>query len=356
MTNDLTDISEQRALEMNPEQLASIASKLSQEQVVAILHLLTEDRDPLWSEKTQALVNGISDLHQLEVVGNALSPQQAISLFEQYSHLPETQCAKLLPLLVGMSHEVFCHLLRRALPHQLNVLKKESITEPVQHHLNLLANEMIVYTNDLWNAIDAIELELLQQNVPSIGFAELTLLTTRNEQLANGCLQAMKKLDKALAIAWNTDRVDLIEKLSKIKEQCQRSLLIGIGHPRTDSEPATGLYETLEKSLYTIYGDAADPKDIQALHDEDPAIDALIKFSIWYLQDYVELGLIPEIEHAEQLTFKGDQSDEEHLSYTKKLFQAARQSLEQIGLATVGDLKRAGIFSEKTLREYIAKH
>lgn len=362
MTLDIADISnytngalEELVRQISPEQLAFNVSKLSIEQICTTVHVLTQENDSQWDEKTLAVVKGLTDHYQIEAVGTALSPYQAIIIFEKFCEPAETQHWKLPPLLVGMPHDVFCHILRRASPEVLDVLKEEAVTEPVQHHLALIAKEMTIYTKDLWNTIDTIEVELLQLNSISMGFAELTMLVGRNEQLADGCFLAMKKLDKALAIAWNTDRPDLIEKLSKIKEQCQKLLTIGIGHPHNESEPATGLYATLEKSLYAIYGNVSDPKDIQALHDEDPAIDALIKFSIWYLQDYVELGLIPGIENAEQLELSGERSEQEYLAYTKKLFQAARESLEKLGLATVGDLKRAGIFSEKTLREYIDK-
>jgi len=97
-------------------------------------------------------------------------------------------------------------------------------------------------------------------------------------------------LNKALQLAWNSNRVDLIEKLSTAKETCQKFVISIIGHPRHAVNPPTGLYARLEARLNAVFGNPSDPNDIEAAGNDEPAMEALVKFSIWYLKDYWDLG------------------------------------------------------------------
>lgn len=344
-------------LQLSPEQIQSSAYQLSPGQVYSVVAELAVEKDPDSKEKIFALINGLAERSQLEAAGKALLPLPALDVLEQYKKMENPQHWKLSPIFVGMSSQVFNQILISVSTSQLQILKQEGVTEPIQHHLSSLCNEIMAYTNHLGDTINGFKEDLHALHADSLRFVDLGRFKLYMEQLTEGCQLAVEKLDRALSIAWNTDRSDLIEKLSSVKEHCQRVLVFDIGHPRSESESATGLYSVLEQQLNAVYGNANDPKDIQALHDEDPAIDALIKFSVWYLQDYFELGLLPEITDDTQLDLDPQlHTEQERVDFRRRLFQSVRHSLNILGLNTVGDLKRAGIFSKASLAEYIKQH
>lgn len=321
------------------------ACQLSPGQVSAVLVALFNQKEIDTKEKVFAIISGMVERRQLEAVGKVLAPSLAFEFLELYQDIDHPQHWKLSPIFVGMPFPVFSQILSNLTDSQLQLLKEEAITEPIQHHLSLLCNEMTVYLTLLMELIYKFHEDLEGLKAESLGFSDLELLKRKIEQMADDCWLSIEKLDRALSIAWNTDRSDLIEKLSMVKEQCQRVLVGNIGHARSQGEAATGLYLLLENQLNGVYGNANDPKDIEALHDGDPAIDALVKFSVWYVQDYFELGLLPEVTSEAELTMD-----------PQRYRELARQRLHMLGLTTVRDLKQAGIFSRATLAEYIRQH
>jgi hypothetical protein len=158
-------------------------------------------------------------------------------------------------------------------------------------------------------------------------------------------------------LAWNSDRLDLIEKLSQAKEAFQKILYSTIGHPKSVSAPATGFYAKLQEKVFGIFGNPANAEDVDALNDDDPAIEGLAKFSVWYLKDYWKIGLLPSIRDPNTFDkLAGMEGTEEAHHLKAELLSQVKENLHRIGLNTVGDLKKMGIFSQKILQEYIATH
>ena len=131
---------------------------------------------------------------------------------------------------------------------------------------------------------------------------------------------ALEKVRKALAIVWSTSNIELIDKLNKVNSALQRMTA------------SSELRDLLSQKLFSIYAD---------LKDDDPAIDGLANMSIWYLEDYVKVGLIP-----------GDADRSE--GNRQNLFSMVKAGLERVNLRRVKDLKEAYIFSRQTLRDYLA--
>lgn len=347
---------EQLVSKSSPEQIQSTVSKMTVQQIDAAVTSLSSKKDPLSKEKTRAVIHGLEERHQLEAAGSALLAWQALDIFDQYD-TERSDYWKLAPLLVGISRHVFFEMLKNASGHHLQILKHEGVIEPVQHHLTLLASKMTAFTNELGMSITTLEQEISQIEATNLGFTELYQFIDNIEQLSVECWSNSEIIDRALAIAWNTDRLDLIENLSLAKEKCQRLLLTDIGHPQSPSERATGLYATLENRLYAVYDIPEDPKLIHALHDNTPVMEALGKFSIWYLQDYFELGLLPNVKTVDELDLSlKSHTLKECQEHRHKLFSEARHQLEKLGLRTVKDLKQAFIFSHKALKQYISNN
>jgi hypothetical protein len=298
-------------------------------------------------------IANINDRTQLEAIGALLTAPQARHVISHYAQLGEDPHSKLNALLVGIKPDTFFEVIASSNNKELEVLKQESVSEPIHFHLLLFHNKMLELINELDQFILGMSEEILKLDTNEMGMEDITPIKQKIEELLKPYQSAISIIDKALSIAWNTDRADLIEKLSSLKERCQRSINVAIGNPGINSHKAIGLYGELEDKLFAVYG-----KNImeETLLDTDPAIEALAKLSIWYLQDYYSIGLLPKIASAEDLELDpASHSEHEILEQRRKLFIEANKELERLGLVTVKDLKNAGIFSKKSLEDYLQK-
>lgn len=251
-----------------------------------------------------------------------------------------------------MSYDFFLLLLIQASPFQEKLLKSESILEPIQHHLTLLIHslssiyaEQVQHFTFLENQVKSLDLDTVEQE-------QIIEQEKAIENLRKSFINIQFLCSKALAIAWNSNRADLIEKLSSIKEQSQKFSTLVIGHQGHPDSPPTGLYDVLKNQLNKVFND----DNNQPLSDDEPAIEALVKFSIWYITDYWEMHLLPGISHSE-LDLDIDASTEhERIDYRRKLFLEVQKNLEKLGLFTLGDLKKNMIYSKVALKNYIQKN
>lgn len=359
---DITEASEYHQL--SPEQLLlkakdwtadqwkSLIDKMAIEQIAVIIPLATENHDPAhWRQKTRAVIEGLSNPKKIEEVGRVCSAHQIQEIISLSATIKDSLKEKLFPLFIGMPHEVFLRLLIDATPKQLSILKQESLTEPVQHHLTLLTHDLSSRMAQANSSATAFELAVQNLNLVDIDLRQINIEHDKIITLLTSCNSINFISSKALSLAWNTNRTDLIEKLSKIKEQSQRLILQVIGKERSASSAPSGLFLLLEKRLDSVF---SSPNDIEALNDEEPATEALVKFSVWYLQDYFDIGLLPDIQHIDQLELDPQNySEKERSNHREILFQTAEQHLEQLGLFTLSDLKQAKIYSKKALKDFI---
>lgn len=343
------------ATQWTPDQWRLYISSLSPDQIPAVLPAATEEQNPHhWKEKMRAIIEGLNTPLQLEAAGRVLSATQVNEVISWAASCREPPHAKLFPLFIGMPHQTFLQLLLKATPGQLSLLKQEGITEPVQHHLTLLAHEL---TAEVANC--SMSLSSLEQEIENIDLSNIDLFQIETEeqkiktQLAH-CFSIQNTASKALAIAWNTNRMDIIEKLSKIKEQSQKFIGQIIGVPRSAASEPTGLFASFEKHLDSVFNTG---NDTASLSNEEPVTEALVKFSVWYLRDYWEIGLLPEIKNLNFLELDPTAHTEKECNeYRENLFATAEQHLERLGLFTLCDLKQAKIYSKKALKDFILQN
>lgn len=341
------------AMQWSPEQWKSHAAKLNPDQIPAVLPAATEEHDPHhWKEKTCAIFEGLNTPLQLEAAGRVLSNPQVNVIASWAASSKEPLHEKLFPLFIGMPHQTFLQLLLNASPDQLTLLKQEGITEPIQHHLTLLIHELTAQIANCGMALSAFEEEIATLNLDSIDVVQIEQEEGKIQQLHQECDSIQSTTSRALAVAWNTNRTDIIEKLSKIKEQSQKFLTQIIGAPRSISSNPTGLYLALEKRLDTVF---ISPDEIESIDDEEPVIEALVKFSVWYLKDYWEIGLLPNIHDPNLLDLDPNtHSERERTEYREQLFSTVESNLQKLGFYTLCDLKESKIYSKKALKDYIA--
>ncbi len=340
------DDAAQLVLQLTPADLAAVASIFSPEQLQKSVPWLVADRDSQWQAKLSALLQGLTQRHQLEAIGRTLSPAQMLAITSFCLEGPASWRDKLQFILVGLPQVVFEDILQDIDNEQLRVLKDLGPTESVQHHLTLLVHELSRLAEAYAVDMDELERRIDGYDLRGITQSDFDNFLHQIEDTVHFFHDKLFVLDTALALAWNTTREDLIERLTQLKENWLRYLQFTIGSPGLMGHPATALYAKLEQKMNGIFGTANDP---QALTDDDPAIEALATLSLWVLQDYWEVGLLPGICSAAEL----EPSSAQH---SEKLLRIAQDNLNAIGLATVGDLKKAHIYSRNMLIRYIQHH
>jgi hypothetical protein len=289
-------------------------------------------------ENPIAIIKRSSEIQELESIGKTLDSEQFIALLDAISEHAHKFNGKLSPILVGISPLIFEKSLAFMTPKHVEALRHEAAAAPLQHLLTLLAHEY----ETLWVDISIVRAKLLKligrMDLESVTRQELNDIKDETDNKENFINERLDKINVALALAWNSSRVDLVERFSLLKEN-----FISITDLKQQVE------EKLKHHLDTVFGNPE--KEIEAVSDDDPAIEGLAKFSLWYPEDYWEIGLLPEIQTREELYPNGDSSSEER---TKELMSEVTVNLARIGLRNVSDLKMMQIFSKKLLQEFIA--
>lgn len=330
------------------KQIQQHVSEFSLEQLAIAITVLSGDHDFDWQEKLEALFSGLSEDKQLETVARSLSSSQFFCILN-FCNI-HNQRWKLPQIFVAMPPEIFKEVLLNASEDQLNILKQESVTEPLQLHLLHLLHDLTSQLQELITAIEILENEIELIDAATIQRGKIEFFIGKIEQNSLKGREILYMIDKGLSLVWMTGRGDLIEKFSSVKEKSQRCLYIVIGHPRAISVVPTGLYKYLEDCLYAIYNKSNNDSDV-FFDDSDSAIEAISYFSIWHLEDYAKIGLLDSNTPLELDSER--HSEQERAEYRSKLFNAAKNRLESLGLVTLHDLKKAWIFSKEMLKEYI---
>lgn len=334
---------------MKTEELLEKCSQLPPEEISSWLVSISCSSSVL-----ESIVAKLENRRQLEAVGKTLNSEQFLDLLDSNLDGHSKDHWKISPLLVGLPHGVFLSLLTEANDTQFTILQHDSVTEPIQHHLTSLTHEIRERIEEIAHQMHQVESRIVTVDLEEISRREIAELCLRIEDVGALFEQVIDIINRALSLAWNANRTDLIEALTIEKESCQRILAIGVGHPRKGNRRPTGLFSVLDQRLSNIYGNPLDARDIDAVKDDEPAMEALVKLSIWYLKDYWELGLLPNIKKAEDLDLNmATHTEEDRQEFRERLFKDAQKNLENYGLLTVKDLKENMIYSRRILQKFI---
>src|SRR5262249_44157447 len=146
------------------------------------------------------------------------------------------------PILVGLPHPIFNQLLLTATPPQLETIKNEAMTEPVQHQLTVAAHEIAQQIDAFTQKVEQLENEISTLQGGHLPHKEILAFYNALQQACDSYEEALRKITILLNIAWNSNRTDLIEKLSHSKELAHRLRSQYIGMHRNTKTKATGLY------------------------------------------------------------------------------------------------------------------
>lgn len=238
-------------------------------------------------------------------------------------------------VLIALPPKVFSAALHHFQNKHLELLKNEKLLEPLQYHLTQFAHEGESLYHDMYEKIEKFEVGLQSIQILGLSSQDLIKLISTIDSFRIELLSFLERTRIALSIGWNTERVDLIEKLSDMNEKLQHLLVNLVGHPSSEKSESTGLFLKLKDTLSSIY-------DL-SLKDEDASVEGLTRLSIWHLKDYWEMGLLPEIPDFKTLDLSAPE-----------LFAHVQERLKRLKIGTVAELKRENIFSKDMLKTYIA--
>lgn len=317
-------------------------------------------QNPPSSSQDQELLSSIhhtAHASQLEDIGKKLDAFQFLSILNA-SAQQTFSSDKLLPLLVGLPASAFIPILKSITSDQLELLKKQGPTEPLQHHLYLFSTHYEKKLQDYSEYIDQLQLTIQKMDREQLTFQELASIEDKITSFQKVYKEDFEIMDKALALAWNSNRIDLIQKLSQLKEHIINQLIFQVGNARSETSHPSGLFETLERSLFQLFEiGKTQTTEFRLLKNEDSSIEVLAKFSVWYLKDYWELGLLPSVKEAGKIELNlSHKSAKNHSKEHEKLFHEIQNNLDLLGIGSVEGIKKAKIFSKPMLQSYIVEH
>lgn len=330
------------------EQFQEKLALFSLAELAACVTLLQMQFVPEAESKLHHLLEFIDSHISWELISQHFSISSFISFLEFIAQHPQYQ-NRLTFILIGLDPLIFSQSLSLLQNNHLAILRQEGLLEPLQYQLMQFTHEGEILRQEIEQNV-----QQFQEDLSSIKPEELTqktLKTLRNriENFRDQFLNYLERASTALAIAWHTDRVDLIEKLSSINESIQHQLALFIGHPNFNKLAATGLYAFLENFFSNIFD--------SSLKNDDAAIEGLTRLSIWHLKDYWELGLLPSIQRPEELDLDPQKhSEKERLDYQQKFIALVQMQLSRLRIEKVKDLKKFHLFSKSLFKTYIEQH
>lgn len=324
------------------EEFKSEFPSMTLSQIGNCFVILQNESSSKSKRKADELFKYIDKTSQLEKFGESINLSSWMAIVDYITQHPIFH-HRLSNVLVGLNPSVFFQSLFYFNEEQLSLLKHESIFEPLKYHLNLYIHEcekqLIQIDVNLENLKNDF---LLNKNEPLIE----EYLQESEEKIINvqdHLYEFVECIQKVLSIVWNTNRIDLIDKLSSLNESFQHRLSI-IGQKSTSNNSSTGMFSILDQSLSSIYEDAS-------LTDQDSAMEGLTRLNIWHLKDYWNLGLLPSINKEEVDDEQFNNSTQ--LESYQNLLNLVQKQLKVLGIETVRDLKKARIYSLSLLRKYI---
>jgi len=316
---------------------------------------MNEIQTPHWRGKTRSIILGLKNSEQLELAGKVLSVEQNLDLLDCTPIAYDSNFNKILSILVGMSPTTFTQVLAKMNDDQLQVLLQTSLTEPMQHHLTVLMHELSHRYHLLVRELESVVQRIEKLSLDDVSRKDLISLVKSIEEISLRFKSVLNKINKALKISWNSNRLDLIENATSLKDKYSHTLKNFIGYPQTSGGPS-GLYLLLQEQLAVLYANTHEVNISEEVLNDELSTEALIKFSIWYLKDYWEIGLLPRIKSVEDLELDATYSEADRALHRDQLYVEVKNNLDKLHLKTVGDLKMHYIYSKRALKEYIQEY
>lgn len=321
---------EENAANLKAEELSDLFLEL----------MLLSEREQ--KEKLTALLCGLKSNTALTLIGKLLTPSQFLALLEE----PSTCTPSILnPLLAGLPEPLFIDCLSLASKEVLTQLGRQTFGEPIEHHLAAALSTIDNSLEQLYESLRVSEQDIQLLETSGLTGADLKRIKESVDAMGTKAHLMLRLLGNLLLLAWNSGRADMIDSLSLAKESTSKLIIQVIGQEGDSETPSSGLHYLLKLKLDAVY-ETKDPlKGKIPLSNDHPALEALSCLSLWYVQDYLENGLLNK-KDIQSLDIEKDSTE---------LHKIAKAKLESVGIKTVGDLKREKIYSLSLLKEFLQR-
>lgn len=281
-------------------------------------------------------LNRLKERKEIEIFSKSLTPQDLLLLLEEQEIYSSEDKWKLLLLFNEVPVETFFFMLSTITERQLELLKSPQLAESIQFQLTFLSHALQVKLNNFVDEIVETEKKWSREDFGLYCAEDFSEMMATIEQYAKKFQEIHPILEKALKLAWNTDRKDLIESFSHLKERFDHLYITAIGYPESEKTKATGLYYHISCGIERVYSEKQ-----KVLQNQDSALEGVILLGVSSLKDFKEVGLLPKEDSI--------QSQELEQSFLNKI----QETLNSIGLHTIEDLKNKWICSKSTLKSYV---
>lgn len=314
------------------------------EVVHRVLHMVPEQlvgELPLMSIEQVEIASSVMTLDQLTAITNLIQEKE-----EVYRLFPA--------VLIGIPQEMFLEFLWNIPETTFNLLKRECSTAALQYQLRIVIQEFTEQVAKQEQKAEDINRAIDQIDSQQLDFEKVNSFFSSLESICETSISLIRRISRPLELAWNTERPDFVDKLSYLKEHAMHLVIEYIGKERTGTDLPTGLYALLEEKLGNIY----DPHyyDIDRSIDNEPAIEGLSQLGVLRLEDYWQLGLLSSLTNVKQLHPPSHADAEQRDAHKEQIIALVRGNLKKLGLFTIGDLKRAHIYSYRMLRSYVDEY
>jgi len=231
--------------------------EMAPDRLVELIPLTSMHYDPIhWKDKLHILFKCLSDNKDIEAVGKALSLEQLHEILYWGSTKDGNEHKnKMAPLFITLPQTLFHGLIVRITPEQLSVLRDIASVEAVQHQLSILTHHTTDKFNELCNAVESQEKIIETIDFDPLSLDDINKIYENIELLTHQGMEIIHVTQRALALAWNTNRPDIIQELSRIKELCHRCVTENIGSQSSNDLQATGLWSELKKRTNNTFGE-----------------------------------------------------------------------------------------------------
>ena len=326
------------------KQLKTQVMGLSESELSAAIKRLGHTSVPQWQAKTRAIFEGLSQVDRIADAASHLSALQLAVIVGPQGRPNKQIRSKLPSIMAGVTKETFQEFIIAANLKQLGVLKSEALADPVQHLLTVTTQQMLVSEAEITQEIDAIREEIGSVEASTFSLTTHRAIEARLGAVSTHIAEATAAIDRALGLAWASGRGDLVDTLSELKEYYRNDLRVGIGHPKSAEDTATGLYLAITQTLDLVYS---------GLTDDQPAAEALACLGIWHLGTFEELGLISGLSSAQKASIAAMHDCQAGSSEVDQICSRALEALADAGLGSIGDFRSNGIYSQEMLAEYL---
>lgn len=280
-------------------------------------------------DKLIGLIDSINDKKFFELVGQFIAPSQLVAFLSLGKKIDLT---KIYSIIIGMTTGNFIKTIFLSDAKELETLKENLLQAPVLHHITLYSNNLNELTDSFFSKYQNIVNEINNLNIPNEEEKEIIAIENTIKSSSFQINETIENLQKILNIVWGASRTDLIEKIGQQKEILDKLFKGEFSNGEFLSENSLQLL--LWNKVFSLFTELEKKGEFHSI----PSIEGIECFSIWYPQDFKEIGL---------LSTNATQDNFEEVKHT------VWENLKKLDLHSIQDLVDKKIYSKNTLKKFI---